>query len=108
MAVGEARVPRGYHIPSLVGHDTRPARSSRLRSGRFVPLSRSFIHWVDRSQSFHGVNGLGSHFRPRQLASFAETDDQGNGQGAAAQAAFVTAAIEDRFKPDMRIAPPDK
>src|SRR5262249_19789466 len=42
-----------------------------------------------------------------QLARRAEADDERDRQRAAAQAALMAAAVEDRFQPNVRIAPAD-
>src|SRR5260370_40748849 len=50
---------------------------------------------------------LGIHLLLAYFASLAEADDQRHRQGAAAQAATMTAAVEYRFQPNMRISPPN-
>jgi hypothetical protein len=47
--------------------------------------------------------GFLRHFSDSQRASRSEADDERDGQGAAAHAAFVSPAVEQGFEPDVRL-----
>src|SRR5436309_1089566 len=51
--------------------------------------------------------GLGREGFAAQRTRLAEADDAGDGEGAAAHAALVAAAVQDRLQPNVRVAAAD-
>src|SRR5438552_3408833 len=68
------------------------------------PLHQADAKAFAKSECKSGL--LGQYF-PAKTARRAEGDDQRHRQGATAHAALVAAAVDQRFEPDVWVAPAD-